>query len=111
MSSFVIGSLYQPQWHNIAWSQPGGVGTTVYPGPNDGPFGYPQNQILMQESGQGLWTAGCNHWFLTWLLFRDYDTVTQMSAAIQCCNVCSFIVRVYEPYELIFEVPQYSILV
>lgn len=111
MSSFIIGSLYYPTWNNIAWSQPLGPGTAVFPGPNDGSFGYPGDQIRMQESGQGLWTAGCLHWFDDFQIFRDYDTGLQMSAALQCCPICSFLVREYNPYEIIFEVPQYSILV
>jgi hypothetical protein len=110
VSSFVIGSLYYPNWNNIAWSQ-ATIGGAVLPGPNDGSFGYPQNQILMQESGQGLWTAGCAHWFDDFQIFRDYDTVAQSSAAIQCCPVCSFIIRVYEPYEEIFDTVRFPILV
>jgi hypothetical protein len=111
MSSFVVGSLYIPNYQGIAWSQPGGVGTTVYPQQNTGSFGYPENQILMQEPGQGLWVSPCGHWLDTWQVFRDYDTAAQSSAAIQTCPMCSYINRVYEPYEEIFDTVRFPILV
>ena len=112
MSSFVIGSLYQPKWNGIAWSQPGGPSTTVYPQQNNGPFtAYPVPGQFFGESSQALWRAGCGHGFDEFLIFRDYDEGLQMSAALQCCSICTYIVREYNPFEIIFEVPQYSILV
>lgn len=111
MSSFVIGSLYIKNNNGIAWSQPGGPGTTVYPQQNDGSFGYPGNFILMQEQGSGLWVSGCSHWWDCMSVYKDYDTVSQKSAAIFCCPLCGYLIRVVEPYELIENPVQYAILI
>ena len=110
MSSFVIGSLYIPDYHGIAWSQPGGVGSAVLPGPNDGSFGYPGNQLRMQESGSGLWVSSCQHWLDAWQIFRDVDNNGQ-SVAIIACPVCSNIQRVISPYEAIYDTIQYPIII
>jgi hypothetical protein len=105
-----LGSLYITNYQGIAWSQPI-PGGTVYPQQNTGPFGYPGNQILMQEPGQGLWTSGCGHWWDCIQVFRDYDSDAQQSAAVLCCPLCSFLIRVVEPYELIEDPIQYMILI
>lgn len=106
-----IGSLYIPNWNNIAWVQPFGTGTTVFPQQNTGSFGYPVPGVTMQEPGQGLWTAGCSHWFDSFQIFRDVNNCTGESAAIQCCPVCSYVIRTYSPYEVIFDPIQHYILV
>lgn len=107
-----IGNLYDPHWNHIDWSQPGGTGTKVFPAQNDGPFlDYPVPGQFIAEAGEALWRAGCGHGFDDFQVFRDYDDVTSMSAAIQCCPICTFIVAIIEPYELISDVRQYPILV
>jgi hypothetical protein len=104
--------LYNPKWNNIAWTQPGGVGTQVFPAQNNGPFtNYPVPGQFFGESGQALWRAGCQHGFDDFQVFRDYDSSTSMSAAIQCCPICTFIIAIIEPYENIFSVTMYPILV
>jgi len=109
-SSFVVGSLYQPRWNGIAWSQPGGVGTQVFPTQNVGNFqAYPVSGQMWAETG--LWTSPCLHWFDSFLIQRDFDEGTQMSVAIQMCPICSLIIRIYEPYDLIYQVPQFAISV
>lgn len=107
----MIGGLYIPNWNNIGWQQPFGLGTTVFPQQNTGSFGYPVPGITMQEPGQGLWTAGCGHWFDEFQIFRDVNNCTNQSAAIQCCPVCTYVIRTYSPYEIIFDPVQYAILV
>ena len=100
MSSFVVGSLYIPNWNNIAWSQPGGVGTQVFPAQNDGPFlAYPVPGQYFSEAGEALWRSGCGHGWDSMQIFKDYDTVTEMSAAILCCPICTYLINVIEPYE------------
>jgi len=107
-----IGALYYPNYHNIAWSQPGGTGTKVFPAQNDGPMtAYPVPGQFIIEAGEALWRAGCGHGFDEFQVFRDYDDVTMKSAAIQCCPICSYIVAILEPYEVIDDVLQHPILV
>lgn len=106
-----VGSLYIPNWNNIPWNQPGGVGTKVFPTQNDGPFAaYPVPGQWISEAGEALWRAGCGHGFDCAQIFRDYDDCTGQSAAIQCCPICTYIIRSYEPYEVIFS-QQFPILV
>jgi hypothetical protein len=84
----------------------------VYPTQNDGPFlQFPVPGQFISEAGEALWRAGCGHGFDDWQVFKDYDDSTGKSAAIQCCPICTFIVAIIEPYELIFNVMQYPILV
>lgn len=106
-----IGALYIPNYHNIPWTQPGGVGTTVFPQQNTSPFGYPIPGVNMQEPGQGLWTAGCGHWFDEFVVFRDFDNTNHSSMAVQCCPLCTFIRNIIEPYEQIDNIIKYPILV
>ncbi len=107
-----LGALYIPNWNNIAWSQPNGVGTKVFPAQQSGPFlQFPVPGQFFDEPGEALWRAGCQHGFDAFQVFRDYDDSTGMSAAIQTCPICTFIVAVIEPYERIFDVLQYPILV
>jgi hypothetical protein len=111
VSSFVIGSLYVQNWNGVTWSQPSGPGTTVYPQQNTGSFGYPANQLLMQEPGQGLWVSSCGHWLDAWQIFRDYDTVAEQSVAIIACPICSNIQQVLSPFESIYDAIQHPIIV
>ena len=106
-----LGALYIPKWNNIAWSQPGGVGTKVFPQENSGSFGYPVPGIRMEEAGQALWISGCSHGFDCLQVFRDYDSNTQKSVAVLTCPVCTFILNYVEPYEAIEDVLQYPILI
>ena len=107
----VVGTLLYPNWNNIAWEQPLGAGTTVYPQQQvNTPF--TQFPVPGQTWAEiGLWTAGCGHWFNDFMIFRGYNICTQQSAALQTCSVCTFLIRTYSPYEIIFETPQYAILV
>lgn len=111
MSSLpVLGSLLYPDWNGIAWVQSGGPGTTVLPGPNDGPFGYPVPGVNMQESGSGLWPSVCGHWLDTWEIFMGYDEVSNQNAAIVACPVCSCVNRIIIPYSNIYNTVTYQIV-
>jgi hypothetical protein len=107
-----IGSLYYPNFNHIAWSQPGGYGTTVFPQQLIGiPFeAYPvPGQIWAENSG--LWVLGCGHWQNQMRVFRDYDAETGMSAAILCCSLCTYVQRIQEPYESITNEFNFPILI
>lgn len=95
-----IGALYIPNWNGIAWSQPNGFGTTVYPQEQIGtPFAaYPVVGEIWAENS-GLWVLGCGHWENAVIIFRDYDEMLGSSAALVCCALCTYIQRIIEPYE------------
>jgi hypothetical protein len=97
-----IGTLAVANWNGIAWSQPGGAGTTVYPQEQvNVPFtAYPVGGQIWAENS-GLWVLGCGHWQNAVLILRSYDPVNQVSAALICCALCTFVQRIQEPYESI----------
>jgi len=108
-----VGTLYIPTYNNIPWSQPGGTGTKVYPGQaNNQPFtAYPVGGQVIDEVGQSLWIWGCGHGSDVVKIFKDYDPGNKSSIALICCPICTFIASVIEPYEAIFDVTQYPIII
>lgn len=107
-----VGSLYIDNFNNIAWTQPGGSGTTVYPQQNDGVMTtYPVPGQWISEAGEALWRAGCGHGFDAFMVWKDRDDTENLSAAVVCCPLCSYIIRVIEPYELWTDPILYPILV
>jgi hypothetical protein len=100
VATLTIGSIYSPDFHGIPWSQPGGTGTQVFPQQQiNVPWkNYPVAGQFFSEN-TGLWTAGCGHWFDYPAIFRDFDSATSMSAAVVCCPLCTFLIRLIEPYE------------
>lgn len=110
---FTLGALYQTNYHNIAWYQPGGPGTVVSPQQADGtPFSaYPVPGQIFVEAGSALWRAGCGHGFDCFRIQRDFDTVTGLSAALILCPVCSYIINVLEPYESAYDTMRHPIII
>jgi hypothetical protein len=74
MGIIVIGTLYNPRQSDIAWSQPGGPGTTVFPQEQvNVPFtAYPTGGQLWAENS-GIWVAGCGHWQNEPMIWQDFD--------------------------------------
>jgi len=108
-----IGTLYQAKYNNINWSQPGGKGTQVFPAQADGqPFSaYPVPGQIFVEAGEALWRAGCGHGFDAFRIQQDYDPTTKSSCALILCPICSYLINVIEPYELVYSVTQHPIIV
>lgn len=112
----VVGTLYIPNFNGIAWSQPGGPGTTVFPQQNTGPFWLQPNKTYpllgppFAEAGQSLWINPCGHGDDVSQVFRDYDCLTGSSAAVVVCSVCSYILRLIEPYQAINNISSYTAL-
>lgn len=107
-----VGTLYIPRYNNIAWTQPLGPGTTVYPQQNNGAFAnYPIPGLTFVEAGCSLWLFGCGHGADVIKVFRDYDASTGTSAAVCCCPMCSYLSRIIEPYEMWTDSTQYPILI
>ena len=83
-----IGSLYTPaEPGNLppTYTQPGGVGTPVFP-----------QQPLGERSAQ--YSFGCSHFFNIPRIWQVYDPDTEEQAALICCPLCGYIQRIIEPY-------------
>ena len=95
-----LGTLYKGGLVNgmLVWTQPDGPGTLVSPPlPTQYPIeyqGFPQTVM----SYEGLFVFGCGHWCNNCEVFEQYDIYADVSAAICCCPVCSFVVLIVEPY-------------
>ena len=110
MSVLTIGTLYQKNYGGIAWSQPGGPGTQVFPTQNVGNYAfYPVSGQIWQELG--LWTSGCNHWWDCMAVVRDFNDATNMSAACFLCPVCSYLINIVSPFEAIYNPLSFPILI
>jgi hypothetical protein len=78
MGVITIGTLYEPNWGGIEWSQPGGPYTTVFPKQMiNVPFaaypvagGYPWAENSGTAPGG---PAGCGHWMDMPLIFFDFN--------------------------------------
>lgn len=96
----ITGTIYIPNYNGIPWAQPGGQGTTVFPQQQSGPWlNYPVGgQFFIEASG--LWVAGCGHYMDYPEVFRDFDPCANLSVALVCCPICSYIQYGFEPYEV-----------
>ena len=95
MSLPEIGTLYQnPSIPMQTWTQPGGPGTTVYPQAYDSARGF--LEAPLNPTGQ--YVPGCGHASNILRIWEVYDSDTNQQAALICCPVCTFIVRIIEPY-------------
>ena len=92
-----VGALYPPGGlNNIKWSQPGGVGTLVYPQQQTG-VDYFSTTPFSELSG--VFNSGCGHSFDEPLVQREYDYNTNQSVALIQCPLCGFIIYTLEPFE------------
>ena len=92
-----IGALYPPGGlNNIKWSQPGGVGTPVYPQQQTG-VDYFSSHPFSELSGQ--FSVGCGHFCNMPLVQQEYDYVTESSVALICCPLCGYVQYTLEPFE------------
>lgn len=90
-----VGSLYfNPSIPNQIWSQPGGIGTTVYPQAKDSAPG--QFETPLTPSGQ--YIPPCGHAQNALRVWQEYDPESGEQAAIVCCNVCTFVIQIIIPY-------------
>lgn len=101
VTSASIGLQYDPHWLNIPWTQPGGKGTQVFPAQaNNAPMtSFPVPGQVINEVGMSLWIFGCGHGADEPRIFRDFDSGTGLSCAIVACPICTYIMRLIEPYE------------
>ena len=100
---WAIGELYNLGYQNgVAgfWTQPGGPGTPVYPTQqNAAPWPeYPIPGLVIQEYSPWF-SPGCGHSVKTLECIREWDYDTNMSVALICCNICTYVQRTIEPFE------------
>jgi len=108
-NDWTIGLQYQKTWNNIAWSQPDGIGTRVFPQQITG-----NSNILSVEPFSeltGTFLFGCGHSVDQVMVFQDWDYDTGMSVALICCAICTFVQSRIEPYiEALTNPLQFAIL-
>jgi hypothetical protein len=103
-----IGVQYEKNWNNIAWQQSAPF-QPVYPQQITGNSNLLTNLPFSEASGT--WVFGCGHYTDEPLIFQDYDYDTNMSAALVCCPLCSYVNRAIEPYTLIQNPLEYAVIV
>lgn len=110
VNDWMVGLQYDPTWNNVAWSQPGGPSTIVFPQQENSPWlNYPvPGQWFVELTG--LWVSGCGHWQDFPLIIEDFDCTTGKSVALVCCSLCSYLNYVIEPFSsAVYSDPQFGI--
>jgi hypothetical protein len=97
---YVVGELYNGGKVNgqQVWSQPGGVGTLVYPQPQ---ALSPENNMGYQQSVMSypaLYSAGCGHFFNIYEIFEVLSPSDGHQVALVACPQCSYIQEIIDPY-------------
>lgn len=82
------------------FTQPGGPLTEVLPSQvNAQPWAdYPIPGLILNEYSPW-WAPGCGHSIKTWKIIREFDYLNQVSVALVCCEVCSYVQSTIEPFE------------
>ncbi len=100
---YQVGQLYNGGVQNgqQIYTQPGGIGTPVFPQPpQTSPPSNWKNQAYLPSypfAYISLLTWGCRHRTNTCEVFEVYDPVNEVQAALLCCPVCSYIGDIVEP--------------
>jgi hypothetical protein len=95
-TTFTVGVPYDPNYNGIAWSQPAGPGTTVYPQQVTG--GGPIDLKPTTELS-GFFSYSCSHVVNSPMIFRDVDLSTGKQVVLVCCPQCSTVQRSMTPEE------------
>lgn len=92
-----IGALYIPGGLPGYFTQPGGVGTQVFPAQVQASSDYLSIKPFSELSG--VYFFGCQHSANEVMVFRDIHPDTKESVALLCCPLCSYLQRTITPYE------------
>jgi hypothetical protein len=96
-NSWQVGALYPPGGlNNVKWSQPGGIGTQVFP---TGVVSVDFFAVTPFNENSGIFVAGCSHYMNQPLVQREWDFETNSSVALICCVRCGYVQYVIEPFE------------
>jgi len=107
------GTLYIQNFNGIAWAQPGGPNTPVYPQQQIGvqyQFEPTPGSIIWSENS-GLWSFSCSHWAMEPMIFQDFDEMLGVSVAVITCPICTCVSRYQSPYSSIHDVFAYPIII
>ena len=112
MSDPVIGMLYRPNRPGYPTpKQPGGVGNvvtdptqpcTIYPNGGNPSAYTPQTNPTPYAERAACWFPGCGHAIRSWEV--AIDSVGGAPAALILCPLCSYIVDIYQPPDLVLNV-------
>jgi hypothetical protein len=96
-NSWEIGALYPAGGLNgIAWQQPGGVGTQVFPAQQTGSDYF---SVKPFSELSGVFAVGCGHFCNYPLIQQEWDYETNSSVALIQCPLCGFVSYTLEPFE------------
>lgn len=108
-NAWEIGALYPPGGlNNVKWSQPGGVGTQVFPAQQTS---VDLLDITPFSELTGLMSAGCSHYFDEPLVQREFDYTENSSVALVCCPLCGYVQTAIEPFEAALSTVSYPMLI
>lgn len=106
---WLVGELFLGFERNglPVFTQPGGIGTTVYP---QAPTQFPQKFMGYQQvpmSYPSLYVALCGHQFNSFEIFEVFQPSLNDQAALICCPICSLIQQIllYSEYQNYLDVP------
>ena len=102
VSQSSIGLQLYPRYNSIAWTQPGGKGSQVFPAQarNQPMTTYPVPGQIIDEVGMSLWPVwGCLHGSDVARLFKDFNTDANTQCCVVACPICSYIQYLITPYE------------
>ena len=98
--NWVVGELYGGGKQNgqQVWTQPGGVGTLVYPQPQQySPENY-QGYQQSQMSYPALYSAGCGHFFNCYSIQEVFQPSSGDQVALVLCPQCGYVQQVIDPF-------------
>jgi hypothetical protein len=97
-----IGALYNKGLQNgfPYWTQPGGIGSQVFPTQYSGPWvEYPIPGLEITEYIPW-WSPACGHSNKFLKLIKEWDYDSNSDCCLVCCSLCTFVIRVIIPYDL-----------
>jgi hypothetical protein len=95
VNDWQLGTLYVKGGLPGYFTQPGGPNTVVYPKQVQASSDYLSIKPFTEYTAQYLF--GCEHAANEVMVFTDWDYDTNMSVALLCCPLCSFVQRTIEP--------------
>ena len=91
-----IGALYPAGGLNgVAWQQPGGIGTQVFPAPV---VSVAYFEVTPFSELSGVFRPGCGHSVNMPLIQQEWDYVNNVSVALCCCPECGFVCYTLSPF-------------
>ena len=95
-NDYVVGTLWDPKFNGISWSQPAGQYGEVFPktevtGNSNLFTTLPYNELT------GVYQQGCGHSVNYMMLQLAWDYINDVQVMLVLCQTCSYINRVISP--------------